>query len=347
MTTKNSVSTRYSRQILFKDIGIEGQKRLNRGSVVVVGCGALGSVIAGSLVRAGVGRIKIIDRDFVEESNLQRQMIFDEDDVKSDLPKAVAAERKLRKVNSSVVIDPVVADLNSDNIDELLNGADIVIDGLDNFGARFLINDYCVKSKIPWIYGACVGSVGLSMNIIPGLTPCLRCVFEAIPSPGSSPTCDTSGVIAPIVNIIASIQTAEAFKVLTGNFVQLNRKLISIDVWRVKYDKINIENAKQTGNCPACKEGRFDFLAGGSDSLTASLCGRNAVQIRYRDNKHVNFKKVAQRLECIGDVRFNEYMLKFEIDVYEITLFNDGRSIIFGTNDQITAKNIYAKYIGE
>ncbi len=347
MTINNNVSQRYSRQVLFKGIGAEGQERLNKGVVVVAGCGALGSVIADSLVRAGVGTIRIIDRDFVEESNLQRQVIFDEDDVKDDLPKAVAAERKLRKINSNVNVVPFVTDINSDNIDELISGADIVIDGLDNFGTRFLINDYCVKSKIPWIYGACVGSVGLSMNIIPGLTPCLRCVFETIPSPGSSPTCDTSGVIAPIVNIIASIQTAEVFKILTGNVGQLNKKLISIDVWYVKYDKINIENARLIGNCPVCKEGRFDFLAGGLDSLTATLCGRNAVQIRYKEDKHINFKDVAQRLACIGDVRFNEHMLKFKTGGYEITLFNDGRSIVFGTNDQITAKNIYAKYIGE
>ena len=347
MTTKDNVHHRYSRQVLFKDIGSDGQKRLSEGTVFVAGCGALGSVIASSLVRAGVGRIKIIDRDFVDESNLQRQMLFDEDDVKSDLPKAIAAERKLRKINSSVEVVPVVADINADNIEELVNGADIVIDGLDNFGARFLINDYCVKSKIPWIYGACVGSTGLSMNIIPGLTPCLRCVFESIPSPGSSPTCDTSGVIAPIVNIIASIQTAEALKILTGNLDQLNKKLISIDVWRVKYDKINIEKARQTGDCHTCKEGRFDFLAGGSGSLTASLCGRNAVQIRYKESKHINFATVAKRLECLGDVRFNDYMLKFKIDEYEITLFKDGRTIVFGTNDQIIAKNVYAKYIGE
>lgn len=346
MKLDNNVLERYSRQILFKDIGIEGQKRLRDKYAVIAGCGALGSVIANSLARGGIGKLKIIDRDFIEESNLQRQILFDEDDIRNDLPKAVAAKKRLQNINSNIVIEAIVSDISNSNVEELIKGADIVLDGLDNFETRFLLNDCCVKDNIPWIYGACVGSAGLSMNVIPGMTPCLRCIFETPPPPGSSPTCDTNGIIAPIANIIASIQVAEAFKILTGNFDAINKKLIRIDVWHCKYDEINIENVKDVSDCPTCKNGKFEFLIGNTGSSTTTLCGRNAVQIKYNGVKNANFKDIAQRLGQIADVRYNDFMLKFKIDGYEITLFSDGRAIIWGTNDSVTAKNLYAKYIG-
>ncbi|MGR3218704.1 MAG: ThiF family adenylyltransferase [Candidatus Anammoxibacter sp.] len=346
MKSDNYDMERYSRQILFEGIGAEGQKRLRDKYAVIAGCGALGSVIANLLARGGVGRLKIVDRDFVDESNLQRQMLFDEEDVVNDIPKAVAAQKKLQKINSNIVIEAVVSDINYSNVEELTKGADIVLDGLDNFETRFLLNDCCVKHNIPWIYGACVGSSGLTMNVIPGITPCLRCIFETAPPPGTSPTCDTTGIIAPIANIIASIQVTEAFKILTGNLDAINRELIRIDVWDNKYDKINVKNAKDASNCPACKNANFEFLDGNTGSLTTTLCGRNAVQIRFGDIRDANFKDIANRLREIGDVHYNDFILKFKIDGYEITLFKDSRALIFGTNDTVTAKNLYAKYIG-
>lgn len=337
---------RYSRQTLFKPLGKEGQKKLGRKSVIIVGCGALGSATANTLARAGVGHLKIIDRDFVDESNLQRQMLFDEDDIANNLPKAIAAQKKLKKINSTIEIDAVVSDLNFTNVDELLKGTDVVIDGLDNFETRFLINDFCIKKKISWIYGACVGSMGLSMNIVPDVTPCIRCVFETQPPHGSSPTCDTSGIIAPIANIIASIQTTEALKILTDNLGVLNKHLISIDVWKNKYTYINIENAKDATDCPVCKNGKFEFLTAKTGSSTTTLCGRNAVQIRYNNVKNVNFNEIGKRLARIGKVEFNDFLMKFKIDGYDISLFNDGRAIILGTNDPVLAKKLYTKYIG-
>ena len=346
METVNNVLERYSRQILFKNIGKDGQKKLASKCVVIAGCGALGSVSANSLVRGGVGKLIIIDRDFVEESNLQRQIIFDENDVQNDVPKAIAAKDKLQKINSNVVIEAYVSDINYSNVEDLLKDCDIVIDGLDNFETRYLLNDFCVKNNIPWIYGACVGSTGLSMNVIPGKTPCLRCIFETIPSPGNTQTCETEGIIAPIANIIGSIQVVETFKILTENFDSINENLIRIDVWNCKYDKIGIGNIRNISNCPVCKEGKFEFLFGDSTPLTTTLCGRNAVQIKYKDSKNVDFENIACRLTRVGKVRYNEFMLKFKVDSYEVTLFNDGRAIIFGTNDSVTAKNLYSKYIG-
>lgn len=337
---------RYSKQILFKPIGDEGQKKLSSRSVVIAGCGALGSVIANTLVRAGTGTVKIIDRDFVDESNLQRQLLFDEDDIKNDLPKAVAAKNKLSVINSTVNIEAVVSDINYTNIESLFKGADVVLDGSDNFETRFLINDYCVKNCVPWIYGACVGSIGLSMNIIPGLTPCLRCVFESQPPAGSSPTCDTNGVIAPIVNIVGSIQSCEALKILSGNMESINRELINIDVWKGRYNKTTIINAVKDSDCSVCKHQEYSYLSAESGSSTAILCGRNAVQIRCNDGSGIDLKKTAQRLKDVGEVKYNDFLIKLKVDTYEISLFDDGRAIITGTDDPVMARNIYSKYIG-
>src|SRR5688572_120437 len=239
---------RYSRQILFDGIGERGQERLSDARVVCIGCGALGSVIAGTLARAGVGHLTVVDRDFVEESNLQRQVLFDEDDVKYSLPKAVAAEKKLRQINSQIEVNGIVTDANYANIEDLIRDADLVMDGADNFETRFLLNDACVKLEIPWVYGACVGSYGLSMFVIPRETPCLRCVFETAPPPGMSPTCDTSGVIGPIVNIIASFQCMEAIKYLTGNKEKLNGDLLMMDVWTDRFQRLKIKGSREVAD---------------------------------------------------------------------------------------------------
>lgn len=337
---------RYSRQILFSEIGEQGQKKLRDSKVVLAGCGALGTVIANNLVRAGIGELKIIDRDFVELNNLQRQILFDEEDVKRNIPKAIAAVEKLKKINSQVKLEAVVADVNFTNVEALVEGAKLLVDGTDNFEVRFLLNDACVKADIPWIYGSCVGSYGLTMNIIPGKTPCFRCLFETAPLPGMAPTCDTAGVINPIVNIIAAIETAEAIKYLTGKFEALNKDLITIDIWEGSFEKFNIADRRDKFDCPCCKQRKFEFLEAKQGSSITSLCGRNAVQITQKSIGRVDFQELAERLKKSGEVTFNKYLLKFSIDQYEISLFPDSRAIIKGTNDFSVARGLYAKYIG-
>ncbi|MCI0525839.1 MAG: ThiF family adenylyltransferase, partial [Nitrospira sp.] len=273
---------RYSRQVFFPSIGEEGQRRLLNSYVALMGCGALGTVIASSLARAGVGRLKIVDRDFVEENNLQRQILFDEDDVKENLPKAVAAHRKLEKINSHIQIESLVTDVNPTNVEGIIKGADLVMDGTDNFETRYLINDACVKHKIPWIYGACVSSYGLSMSIIPYQTPCLRCVLETAPPAGATPTCDTAGVIGPIVNTIASLQVTAGLKILTQNWKTLRPEIVMVDIWEGTFTKADISNSREASNCPACKQGKFEFLEGQEGSHFTVLCGRDAVQITQR-----------------------------------------------------------------
>lgn len=337
---------RYSRQILFSEIGEQGQRKLRDSRVVLIGCGALGTVIANNLVRAGIGELKIIDRDFVELNNLQRQILFDEEDVKRNIPKAIAAVEKLKKINSQVKLEAMVADVNFTNVEALVEGAKLLVDGTDNFEVRFLLNDASVKANIPWIYGSCVGSYGLTMNIIPGKTPCFRCLFETAPLPGMAPTCDTAGVISPIVNIIAAIETAEAIKYLTGKFKVLNKDLITIDVWEGSFEKFNINGRKDKFDCPCCKQRKFEFLEAKQGSSITSLCGRNAVQITQKSFARIDFEELAERLKKLGKVTFNRYILKFSINQYEINLFPDSRAIIKGTNDFSVARGLYAKYIG-
>lgn len=337
---------RYSRQTLFQHIGIERQKKLANSSAIVIGCGALGSVSSSYLVRAGIGNIRIIDRDFIEESNLQRQTLFDENDIKLGLPKAIAAQKKLRLINSKINIEGIVADLNHANVEDLSRGADIILDGTDNFETRFLINDICVKNRIPWIYGACIGSRGLTMNIIPLQTPCLRCVFESSPQMGTFPTCDTAGVIGPIASIIASIQVTEALKILTKNFSSLNNSLLEIDVWNTKFKQLGIEDLRELNNCQTCKSHNYEFLYAKDGVMTTLLCGKNAVQVMYRNAGNVNLEQLAQRLRSTVNVSCNDFMLKFKDNDFEFTVFPDGRAIIAGTNDSSIAKSLYSKYLG-
>jgi molybdopterin/thiamine biosynthesis adenylyltransferase len=339
------ISSRYSRQILFGDIGIDGQRRLTEHLAVILGCGALGTVQAEALCRAGVGRLRIVDRDFVEESNLQRQTLFTEDDARAVLPKAVAAQRRLGQINSEVRVEALVADINSNNIESLVQGAACILDATDNFETRFLINDAAIKHEIPWVYGAAVGSYGVSITVLPQQTPCLRCVLEKLPAPGSSPTCDTAGVLSPIVNVIASVQVAEALKILSGNIRRINRRMLCFDVWENSYRQIEIANVRDEGDCPCCQLRRFEFLEGVGSAAT-TLCGRDSVQISVRNGSGLNLNELAQRLKAVGKVQINEFLLRLTVDQFEIAVFPDGRGIVRGTKDAQVARSLYARYVG-
>ncbi len=332
---------RYSRQALFPGIGKEGQKKLGNSSVAIIGCGALGTVIATSLVRAGVGKVKIIDRDFIEYHNLQRQVLFDEEDIRNGLPKAIAAERHLKRVNSSVEVEGVVADVNYTNIERLVGNADIILDGLDNFETRFLINDVSLKHKIPWVYGGAISSSGMTMNIIPGKTPCFRCLSSNLTRRGTILTCDTAGVISPAPFIIGSLESVEAMKILVGA-KEISCQLVVIDVWKGSFHHFEISPRQ---DCPAC-QGKYEFLEGKFGVRTTSLCGQNAVQVLNPGVGELSFKELAARLKVVGEVTYNEFMLNFAIDSQEMVIFPDGRAIVRNTTDESLARGLYAKYVG-
>jgi molybdopterin/thiamine biosynthesis adenylyltransferase len=362
---------RYSRQILFPGIGAEGQRKLAEGRVAIVGCGATGSALAGLLARAGVGTLRIIDRDYVEPSNLQRQSLFDEADAAESLPKAIAAARKIAAFNSEIVIEPRVEDLVPANIEAMLQGMSLILDGTDNFETRYLINDYTVDRSLPWIYSAAVGSYAVTLNILPGETACLACIFPDSPR-GMVETCETSGILNSAVNLVASIAATEVLKLLVGAAPSvaeaqvpaeasiaalkrgatqkppepatppLRRTLLSFDVWTNEHAEISA--AKPRPGCRACGERDFIHLAGeGRPHLT--LCGRNSVQIHERQ-RPVDFAEMDRRLQPHGTVRHNDFVLKFWHDPYEMTLFPDGRAIIKGTTDTAVARSLYARYVG-
>jgi molybdopterin/thiamine biosynthesis adenylyltransferase len=338
------VNERYSRQILFDKIGSDGQRRLNSSQVLLVGCGALGSSHAETLARAGVGKLRIVDRDFVEQSNLQRQMMFTEDDAEQRLPKAVAAAKHLAAINSTVSVEAIVADVNASNIEQLIRDCEVVIDGTDNFSTRYLINDACVKHKVSWIYGAAVGSYGVTMTIRPHETPCLRCVFEEAPAAASAPTCDTAGVIMPIIITVSAIQTTEAIKLLTGNTTDLHGTLLQFDVWRNEWRRIGI--GKPDPACLTCGKGTFTTLETSSNEVAAVLCGRDAIQVSPPYPTRIDFQLLADRLRPAGEVSFNQYLLRFRTGEIELTVFQDARSIIRGAQEIDAARSIYARYIG-
>ena len=330
---------RYSRQILFPGIGETGQEQLLDARAVVVGCGALGSFQAGALARAGVGRLRIVDRDYVELSNLQRQWLFDQCDAEQALPKAVAAARKIAAINSDVQVEPVVADLTWSNVEDLLGDADVVLDGTDNFETRYLINDFAVDRGVPWIYGAAVGSYGITMPVVPGKTACLRCVYPDPPG-GVQPTCETAGVLGPATSVIASLQVADAVKILCA--VAPSRKITTIDVWTGE-----IRQVAQPGpvaECPACGRREFPYLSG-ERRAPVSMCGRDAVQIHER-KRPLDLRALAGQLTPLGPVRANEFALRFEAPPYLLTIFPDGRAIIKGTTDVGVARSLYARYVG-
>jgi adenylyltransferase/sulfurtransferase len=338
---------RYSRQILFQGIGAAGQERIRRSSVLVVGAGALGSIAAEVLVRAGVARLRLVDRDYVDESNLQRQSLYDEHDLAEGLPKAVAAQRKLSAINGEVAIEARVEDVHAGNVLGLLDGMDLVLDGTDNFETRYLLNDASIRMGIPWIYAACVGSYGMSFAVRPGLTPCLRCLLEEEPPPGTSPTCDTAGVIAPAVHAVSAFQLAEALKILSGRTEALTGAVLSLDVWEGKSDAFRAR--KKRDDCPACGLGKLEYLAGATESQTLTLCGRNAVQVRPARPAALALEGVAARLRDSGeasDVIVNAYLLRGKLAGREIVLFPDGRAIVQGTEDPAEARSLYARYVG-
>ena len=332
---------RYSHQVLFAGIGAEGQKRLLQSRVVIVGCGATGSAVASLLARSGVGMLRIIDRDYVEPSNLQRQSLFDEHDAQESLPKAVAAARQIARFNSQVVVEPHVADLTPVNVEALLNGVDLILDGTDNFETRYLVNDFAVKNALPWIYAAAVGSYAVTLNILPGETACLACVFPDPPR-GTVETCETAGILNSAVNLVASLAATEALKFLTGARSKMRRTLLSWDVWQ--NERAEIAAVHPRTGCRACGARDFIHLAGeGRPHIT--MCGRNSVQI-HEQQRPINFAEMKTRLQPHGMVRHNEFVLKFWHEPYEMTLFPDGRAIIKGTTDTAVARSLYARYVG-
>lgn len=334
---------KYSRQILFERIGLGGQERLLASSAVVAGCGAIGAAAANLLVRAGVGRIGVVDRDFVEPSNLQRQTLFDESDARGALPKAIAAERKLRAINSSVHVEGIVADINPGNVEQLLNNFDVILDGTDNFETRFLINDVAVKSGKPWIYAAAVASYGLTMTVQPGKTACLACLLEGAGAvTGMEDTCDTIGVLGAIVNLIASLQVAEAMKLLGGNHEALYGRPISVDVWTGHFQSVQIERSP---DCRCCSRHDFSYLEGQAQPHI-TMCGRDSVQI-HEHNRTFDLDALQQRLSrSVTGMRHNDFLLRFLVAPYEMTVFSDGRAIVKGTTDPAVARSLYARYIG-
>ena len=358
---------RYNRQMLLPGFGETGQRKLLASTALVLGCGALGTVIADMLARAGVGHLVIVDRDFIEISNLQRQVLFDEQDVADAIPKAEAARRKIAKINSQVKVSAIVDDVNYTNIERIASGVDVIVDGVDNFETRYLANDFAVKHGIPYVYGGAVGTVGMSYAILPHTetgnapwesasggsraTPCFRCIFDEAPPPGMSPTCDTVGVIGPAVAIIANFQVAETLKILTGNLERVSPTLLNIDLWTNTFMQLKVSGVRDKGNCPCCKQRKFEFLDGRAGSRASTLCGRNAVQLKHKqENTKLDFDELATRLRNHGEVRVNEFMLRASIDdngnSYEITLFKDGRAIVKGTGEASVARSVYAKYIG-
>jgi len=337
------MQSRYSRQIILENIGKEGQEKLLNSSVAIVGCGALGTVAANNLARAGVGKLKIIDRDFVELNNLQRQMLFDENDVGT--PKAVAAANKIHDINSEIEVVPVIKDLNYTNAEELLENVDLVVDGTDNILTRMLVNDICVKNEIPWIYTGAIGTSGMSMNILPKKA-CIRCLYPGVPKAGSLPTCDTMGVLNTATVIMGSIETTEAIKILLGHYdndESTDSNLIVYDTWNHSFDTIAV---RKNEKCECCGNQNYEYIDSDEQEIITSLCGRNAIQITPADHIELSLKKIGEKLEKLGKVKCSDFIMIFSNDETEISLFRDGRAIIKGTNDEKVARSIYARYIG-
>jgi adenylyltransferase/sulfurtransferase len=341
----NPDMTRYARQIIFPPIGEGGQRRLLDSRVTIIGVGATGSILADRIARAGVGLLRLIDRDFVELNNLQRQLVYDEDDVTAVLPKAVAMARHLRRVNSAIAIEDIVADVSATNIAGFIADADVVLDGTDNFTTRYLINDACVKLGKPWVYTGVIASYGMTMTIRPGETACLRCIMGELPAPGTVPTCDTAGIIGPIVSLMGSIAVAEALKLLVGAGT-LNSGMIHIDLWDDSFDKFDLGGPRP--DCPTCGQHEYIFLNAEAGARTTALCGRDAVQVSVVGAPMLSLPALAERLRGaqVGAIQVNAYLLRAQIDGYEFTFFPDGRAIIKGTNDEAVAATLYARYVG-
>ena len=337
------MANRYSRQILYAGIGETGQQRIQSSRMVVIGCGALGTVGAEMLVRAGVGSLRLIDRDFVEESNLQRQTLFTEEDARQTIPKAVAAERALRAINSEIEVKGFVEDVTFGNMEELCRDSQVILDGTDNFETRYLMNDFSVKYGVPWIYGACLGSYGISLAFQPPVTACLQCLLEEPPGIGTLETCETAGILAPVVHAVSAYQTAQALKLLVGQCPA--GEMLQLDVWENQWRLLPVSKA-QNEPCACCDSRAFRFLEGNQRDRLTRLCGRDAVQVCPGRHIRLNFREISRRLKDSGKIDFNKYLMRIHIEGYEIALFRDGRSIIKGTDDFSQARAIYAKYIG-
>lgn len=338
--------TRYSRQILFPPIGETGQQRLSTSRIVIVGLGALGTALANHMVRAGVGFVRLIDRDFVEESNLQRQMLFDEADAREGIPKAIAAEKKLRGINSTVHLEAHVADVSWNNAETLLTDVDLILDGSDNFALRYLINDVSIKRRIPWIYGGVVSSRGMTFTIRPGITPCLRCLFPEAPVAGTAETCDTVGVLGPAVHLVTAHQGVEALKLLIGKTEALDRRLRHFDLWQNRHIAMKVRESPDP-HCPTCGQRQFEHLdPRNKEAQAVSLCGRNTVQITPSGPVQLDMELLSNRLARLGTVRQNRFLLRVEIDGYRLVLFPDGRILVQGTEEVHIARTLVAKYVG-
>lgn len=333
------ITKRYSRQILLDKIKKVGQDKLRNSKITLIGCGALGTTIANNLARCGIGNITIVDRDIIELNNLQRQSLYDENDI--GMPKASTLSNKLKKINSDIKIKPIIVDLNNKNIEKIIKNSDLVLDGTDNMQIRFLINDVCVKNNIPWIYGGAIKTEGMTMNIIPHKTPCLRCLIENIPKPGSLPTCDTVGVLNTIPSVIADIQSTETIKIILNE--EINDGLIVYDIWTHDFKNYKI---KRRRDCKCCEKHDFEYLNKKEEENIISICSSGAIQITPEYKMSISFKDLSNRLKKSGKVDVHSMLLRFKIDNYEINIFRDGRAIIMGTNDKIIAKSLYAKYIG-
>src|SRR5712691_622259 len=338
---------RYSRQMRFAPLGEEGQRRLLASRVLLVGCGALGTVLAETLTRAGVGSLRIVDRDFVELTNLQRQVLFDEEDVAAQMPKAVAAAEKLKRINGDVVLEPIVADVDCRNVRELARDVNLILDGTDNFETRFLVNDLSLETGIPWVYGGCIGSHGQVLAVLPGKTACLRCVIESPPEPGTTETCETAGILGPTVNVIASWQALLAMKILAGHLDEVPRVLTVIDLWDHTFRTLDVSNLRSNGNCPACHRGERLWLSGQAGSRSTVLCGRNAVQVVPDSAGNLSLDELVEKWRGNGTITRNPYLAKLVLNggELELTVFRDGRAIIRGTSEIAAARALYARYV--
>jgi molybdopterin-synthase adenylyltransferase len=335
---------RYARQRILPVIGNDGQKRLQESRVTILGIGALGTHVADALVRAGVGFVRLVDRDVPELSNLQRQVLFDTDDVEHGTPKAVAAANRLQRVNPEIELEHVVTDINQTNIEGLIDDVDLVVDGSDNFELRYLLNDAAVKLGRSWIYGGVISTHGMTMSIRPGITPCLRCMFPDSPAPGDAPTCDTAGVLGPAVAVVAGVQASEAIKYLSGDLVAMNKSLLMMDLWDLSFRKIGLGDPNP--ECPTCGQHSYEFLERQSPRQTTDLCGSDSIQIMIDPPPRISLEHLAERLRESGEVSYNAYLLRFVDNGYHLTVFPDGRAIIKGTTDPAEARSIYARYVG-
>ena len=328
--------------MLYERLGASGQRRLAAARVGVVGCGALGSTIAAHLVRSGVGLVRVVDRDFPEMNNLHRQMLYTEADVALRIPKAVAAAAHLREANSDVQVEGVVADVNSFSILQFGEDLDVLVDGTDNFATRFLVNDYAVQRGVPWVYGGVIGASGMTMTVVPGEGPCLRCVFREPPPPGSVPTCDTAGVLSTAVAVVASIQANEVIKLLVDPDAR-SRGLLTVDIWSLRFELLPVERDTE---CPACGLRQFPFLAAAGEPVVTELCGQEAVQVVPREVADLDLAALEVRLAAVGPTRRNPFFTEVEVDGRTVTVFADGRAIIKGVSDLALARTLYARYVG-